>query len=720
MRRTNLEDIRNYLSVPTIIKFLFFILLLSTPFVNGGKGHGAFLFAHALLFLSALFFLFYLSTSKNKTIHVCRWYIFPIGFFLWVTVNLFTTVYLHATLLEWMRLVGYGTFFFILLGLTALDRDKLSSFYQQTVWLVIGVGFVESLVVLWQVLQGKFLQGTMPNSNLVSGYIAFSFIFLFSFLIMRSSSLKTRISLTAILAVMVMALAMIHSRGVFLSLLVAVVLLLKKRPHLLRFGSFLLLVILFVFLIRGSSVDRFLKASDPYGYRRVAIWQSTLSMIETHPLSGCGLGNYGLLYPRYSLPHTETVLRYGKVTRFAHNEFLDVAATAGIPALIFLLITVFIVVYKGWEGYKKEWSQSWHFCAAYAAFLSCIIHGFVDFNLHLPAISYFCILTAAYILTVTTSYSGRKIRLFRPVTLVFVAFFIILLSGIGTFFIASRYKAQAEEMNSLRFPVHSIVYRYQKALYYNPLDSYYHYELGRLYAKIYGDYKRVDYAERALQEFRAASQLNPEEARFYEKGFYLCGALDMPITHIEPLFREAKVREPHYVQRMVDFAYLHMQKGFYGPAQRLLKEVVRIEPNYLPGYYNLAKIQEQEGHLLAAENLYQYLISRRSEGLEKLVQSDYEQQALAVDWGDIYYRQGLMYIRDKKYSEAVNTFLRAIECNDNNADYYNVLAGAYFQQGKTDLARQYLFKAFSLNPDNKKQLLKNSSLLQKPAAVSPY
>lgn len=673
--------------------------------VNGGKGHGAFLAANALLFIAALLWLFWPGV-KDTRLPLSRWCFLLAGFFIFITTNLFTTVYLHASLIEWLRLVGYGTFFFILLSLAASAREKFSLFYQQAVWIVISVGVIESMIVLWQALQGKFLQGTMPNGNLVSGYIAFSFIFLLSFFVICRSSYKTKVCLAAMLFVMVSALALIHSRGVFLSLLVVLLLVFLKQPRILKFGSVILLFLLFIVVVNNGYADRFLKTADPYGYRRIAIWQSTLSMIKERPLAGWGLGNYGLIYPRYSKPNQETVLRYGKVTRFAHNEFLDLGATAGVPALGCFTVIVFLALYSGWKGYKKERSGSWLSSASFLVFLSAIVHSFVDFNLHLPAISYICILTAAYITTKQQTTNGKvgepknSTPGFRIIKAGLAAFYIVFLSVLGIFFVAYRYKIEAEELNSLRFPAHTVAYYYRQAGQYNSLDSYYHYELGRFYAKIFTDYQKVSFAEKALQEFNAASRLNPEESKIYQKAFYLCAALDLPLTKIQPLYQEAKEREPYYAQLSVDFAFFHMQKGLYSQAKELLKDAIRIEPNYLTAYYYLAEIHEREGHFPAAKKLYQYLEYAHGQHWETIAQSDYEKQALSVDWGGVFYRLGMLSIRAGRYEDAEKELLKALEYNAKNAEFYNALAGAYFQQGKTDLAKKSLGKAIALNPEN--------------------
>lgn len=54
-------------------------------------------------------------------------------------------------------------------------------------------------------------------------------------------------------------------------------------------------------------------------------------MVRAHPFLGTGLGTYEIAYPRYA---------YVGFTRLAHNSYLQLAAEAGVPALILLLGTL--------------------------------------------------------------------------------------------------------------------------------------------------------------------------------------------------------------------------------------------------------------------------------------------------------------------------------------------------------------------------------------------
>lgn len=70
---------------------------------------------------------------------------------------------------------------------------------------------------------------------------------------------------------------------------------------------------------------------------RIVIWETALMAIKSNPLFGFGLGNFETAYLQFQQP-SHDILRFSRTTSFAHNDFLQLASTAGLPALIFLMI----------------------------------------------------------------------------------------------------------------------------------------------------------------------------------------------------------------------------------------------------------------------------------------------------------------------------------------------------------------------------------------------
>ncbi len=65
---------------------------------------------------------------------------------------------------------------------------------------------------------------------------------------------------------------------------------------------------------------------------RMAHWQAGWEMFLDHPFRGVGPGNYPAVYDQYSLPGWREALGH------AHNFYLNMAAEAGVPGLVALLL----------------------------------------------------------------------------------------------------------------------------------------------------------------------------------------------------------------------------------------------------------------------------------------------------------------------------------------------------------------------------------------------
>ncbi len=89
-----------------------------------------------------------------------------------------------------------------------------------------------------------------------------------------------------------------------------------------------------VALVAGG-LDRDLLAGAPKSVLfRLQYWQSTSQMIADKPLLGCGPGNFKDEYTRYKLPEAS------EEVADPHNFLFEVGGTAGMPALLALLVVL--------------------------------------------------------------------------------------------------------------------------------------------------------------------------------------------------------------------------------------------------------------------------------------------------------------------------------------------------------------------------------------------
>ena len=80
---------------------------------------------------------------------------------------------------------------------------------------------------------------------------------------------------------------------------------------------------------------------------RFQYWEATAAMIADHPWFGCGPGNFQHYYTAYKLPEASESIAD------PHNLFFEVAATAGLPALLVFVALLAVVAWQWsrWHGF---------------------------------------------------------------------------------------------------------------------------------------------------------------------------------------------------------------------------------------------------------------------------------------------------------------------------------------------------------------------------------
>ncbi len=205
---------------------------------------------------------------------------------------------------------------------------------------------------------------------------------------------KRLLFITAIV-IMGVALLLSGSRGGFVALLAEGVLLViittrnRSKGHLILKGVLALVLIgLIIFgaiLIGGeSSLTRIAESasSDNITSDRTHIWAVTLDVIKSNLPFGAGMGAFGMAYT----PH-DTMNGMGRVEQ-AHNDYLEVLATAGIVGLIIGLS--FLVFFFRTALKNIKTLNLYRRGVAVGAFAGCfaiLVHSIFDFVLHITAIS---------------------------------------------------------------------------------------------------------------------------------------------------------------------------------------------------------------------------------------------------------------------------------------------------------------------------------------------
>ncbi len=290
----------------------------------------------------------------------------PLLAFVWICgLSLTQALSWREGVTEWMKWVEFAALY--LVGAQILSR--------RSKWALIAALFLAGLAqagigayqFLHQVgpkafvLSGGFMRayGTFQQPNPYAGYLGYLTPVATGLALAaggrwwanrRPSDLVIAAACAIVAAALGAGILMSWSRGAWIALIASmatVVALLSRRTAALALGAVLLLVLATAMLgvnwLPGSVVARI---SDLVGtstsfdlaqtaitdanfsiLERLAHWQAGIQMFADHPWLGIGIGNFGVAYAAYALPHWYDPLGH------AHNIFINILAETGVLGL---------------------------------------------------------------------------------------------------------------------------------------------------------------------------------------------------------------------------------------------------------------------------------------------------------------------------------------------------------------------------------------------------
>jgi O-antigen ligase len=162
--------------------------------------------------------------------------------------------------------------------------------------------------------------------------------------------------------------------------------------------------------------------ADPYSGFRLRIWKESLALAGSRPLSGWGLGSYGDAIETRDIPtpprQPYLLQRYRLHAGHAHNEWLELAAECGFPALLVALAALALLLW----GLFNAKVDSGERPALEAVVICFLTQSCVDFNLHCPFIAVALALVLARLFP-----AGHSMALGRPARLAGAAVLALLL-----------------------------------------------------------------------------------------------------------------------------------------------------------------------------------------------------------------------------------------------------------------------------------------------------
>ena len=152
---------------------------------------------------------------------------------------------------------------------------------------------------------------------------------------------------------------------------------------------------------------------------RLMYWRIGCAMALDNFWGGVGLGNFGVMYPRY---------RYTGAgeTKQAHNDYLQVLCETGVfgAALFCAFWLVFVLRGVRWILRNGSSPELWLAAGLFGGVLAFLLHSFVDFDFFNPSLATFAFLLSGLFLAVTAG--GKERGPAKPVSRVVGGLFLLV------------------------------------------------------------------------------------------------------------------------------------------------------------------------------------------------------------------------------------------------------------------------------------------------------
>lgn len=388
----------------------------------------------------------------------------------------------------------------------------------------------------------------------------------------------------------------------------------EKKQHL-RILSILLLVTIALAVVLGSQLGPELSsmlkragsAFEPAtgsAAIRSEIWKSSLGIIAARPLTGTGPDAFRLLFPRFQTLRYTQLSGGQSIADDAHNYFLQIASTMGLPALAVLVAIILLVFSEGIGLGRTSGGDE-------RLILGALLGGVLAYLTHL-LFTVSNIASTAWLWTVLGAISGqassrrglivrgRGLSLTRKAIIIAIAG-VMLVTGLvltSRIFLADIHYAKAQSSSRQR-NLDDAVQEFERAIRLHPFLDVYPREMGVTYFDFSRATGNVEAYEKAVEAFQRAIEMNPNDS---ENNLLLAETLTFGGKEFDPRFFDDALDALTRCLRLRPYSsvayYLlgevSFLKGETDEAVRYLQMATEIDPQFTQAREFLGFVSRQK------------------------------------------------------------------------------------------------------------------------------
>jgi putative inorganic carbon (HCO3(-)) transporter len=502
-------------------------------------------------------------------------------------------------------------------------------------------------------------------------------------------------------------LAAILSLSIFLLMIIKIKDVPWKKTAVFITGAIVLVAAL-VYLSSGSfhAVIKKIKSfaqlkHDVAVQSRIYYYDTALRVIKNHPVWGVGFENFSIVYPGYMKPGKnpeETELFRDVLPTKVHNGYLQTASTNGIPALLFYLVLVGLILVLLKTKFKSSADKTTRFISA-AFFVSIVGYLIQD----IPGWNEI-VLTAFFwiILGLSVSFSNQENReivnfpgFVKYPILVALVIFTVLLSVDSVKKLYTNKLFQESRYLDIQTQWPRIQTNTDKGLRAVPGDFHYEYVAALIYEK------------------RFSLTGDPGA---YEKG---CRLLEQA-HHNNPY-------NPYILIRRIEFDIEALQEGIIKSTSGFVREntikLVQTAKNHPSVYEVISKLRFSERKFQEAlENIKKAINLRKENTRYYLIEGDIcralndadasidsyknslannsDQKVFSQEWIHAKYGIAAGLIQKNQPDEALMEINSVVERFPKIVDSYLMIGDIYGRMNNLEKAREFFQKALEIDPLN--------------------
>ncbi|MEA3485261.1 MAG: O-antigen ligase family protein [Candidatus Aerophobetes bacterium] len=338
-----------------------------------------------------------------------------LAFLMSLLISLLWTSDYYTSLLDFARWLGYILVYFIIISSLKEKRwafailfvSLLSAFLAASYSILQFYGID---IPIWRRLGGRTrLFSTFGNPNYLAGYLAACFPVAFILWIYLKDRLQRRI-LFFLMVTLYTSLLMTFTRGAWIALFLAglfmlITLLIYQKIDLFRENRVRLLSLILALLIvtaiystpnslnpkrknvlqRGVSVSNLKQSSIQ---QRFLIWLSSVELVKQRPITGWGVGSFGLQYPFaqgkvLSQKGNRRYIPQANKSINAHNDYLHLTSETGIIGLVCFIWLIAVFYKRCFKSLRKMGKDGLLLIGGMGSVTVILAHSFFSFPFHI-------------------------------------------------------------------------------------------------------------------------------------------------------------------------------------------------------------------------------------------------------------------------------------------------------------------------------------------------